>query len=160
MPRFKIKDLMIDVVSKAEDAGKFRIPGCWPYITPHVPTCLGYKTCRYAITRINCWPYVTHITCCYGTIWLEKEFEVCPANSGMPIELNPAILYEMDPRDLAEMHELLLKEVAKVEAIEHQVVQQMAPQTLEEVELLESKFNEALNELETIRGGIKKRQTE
>ena len=43
---------------------------------------------------------------------------------------------------LALMHKLLLKEVAKVEAIEHQVAQQIVPQTLEEVELLESKFNE------------------
>jgi hypothetical protein len=159
MPRFKVKDLMIDIVSIKEDAQKLYPRTCLRYFTP-LPTCLNYKTCRWAISDITCVPGVTWINCGNRTVWAEQQFEVCPGNSGMPIELDPQILYAMDPRELAMVRELLLKEVAKVKEIEQRVSAEMAPQTLEEVELLESKIQEAAAELEMFRERFAKRPTE
>ena len=73
-----------------------------------------------------------------------------------PISLRSIpVSYEIDPRELVELRLQLVKELEQVEALEQQLAEQMTPQTVQEVEMLETKFQDALGELKALKGRMK-----
>lgn len=158
MRRFKVKDLMFDVLPlEAVEAGAEVQQFCWRTCHYYISRCHYHiSRCHYYISR--CHYYTRHCG------WFISEWchltrtdlilEQCPAGSEIP-EIDPRIR-EFDPRELGVLRKQLQMELEQVEAAEKRVAEQMAPQTIEEVELLQGKLREALGELDALKERMQK----
>lgn len=176
MTRFKVKDLMIDVLPAKQEVPDLEAL-CWRFTCYNIITrdcyrffspCWNFRTCFNYITP-DCIPYITprhcyphYITPChrYFTPICQQhisefpcpgntELVACPGDSRFDPEL------PFDPRELGILREQLRASLEQVEAAEKRVAEQMAPQTLEEVELLRGKLEEAMAELDELAKGMK-----
>ena len=68
-------------------------------------------------------------------------------------------MYEINPRELVELRLQLVEELEQVEALEQQLAEQMTPQTVQEVEMLETELQDALGELKALKGGMRLART-
>jgi hypothetical protein len=167
MKRFKVRDLMIDILPPEREAPEleelcwrftcyhYRTPYCYPhYLTPYcyphyltpchryISPCIPYRTCFNYITP-DCYRYISPFPCPANT-----ELVACPGDSRLEIE------QPIDPRELGILREQLQVALEQVEAAEKRVTEKMAPQTPEEVELLRGKLKEAMDELDTLAKGM------
>jgi hypothetical protein len=152
MPRFKVKDLTIELAIGERQAVK---EFCWQYtcsFPSELDECFRFRTCRVLRTLDFC-RLIRTTWCPHRTIWFEEGLQC--ARTELP-EIDPGILQEIDPRELAVLHQELLLQVAQVEALEQKVAESMIPQNVQEIEMLETKFQAALGELGALKGRIKK----
>ena len=159
MTRFKVKDLMIDVLpsEKAElgDLGVgCRIIRSCPALNSqcgnYITGCL-YNTdiCRLINTRCG---YLTPLNWCTP---IHTTRVIIDCEAGTMIEWDPGE-WVIDPAELDILHEQLRVGLQQVEIAQKKIASQMAPQTVQEVETLEKKLTEALGELASLKKGMKK----
>lgn len=146
---FKIKDLLIDIeAAEIATAGKYqanrtycRYPTPCRYMTPPVPCRL--PTCRFptAIT-VTC-PLLTRtpVTCPYGT----RE----PIGEDWWTPIEEGEIGELTPEDLVALRQRLEQslEAVKVRHAELEAAVVREPKTHEEIDVLETKLEDALKEL-------------
>ena len=146
---FKVKDLMIDLsAQKAPQLPLCRI-GCTRVISYCLFTCSGdptVNTCRYfESTIVTCRYGITNITCIGGSCGFSED----------TIDTIDTI-YE-DPTQVSALKEKLKSALEKVEAHEKTVAENLKPQTVADVEMLETKLNEALAELKSRKTELQKK---
>ena len=150
MPRFKVKDLMIDVLpAKMADLGDLEL-------------CRIYHSCLEIISKC----VRSHTPCPWNswdacllmlTDWCERihTLRIVACNAGTKIEIDPGE-WVVNPRDLDILHEQLQVGLKRIEFVQHQVAEEMAPKTVEEVEALEGKLHDALGELDALKNRMQK----
>ncbi len=163
MPEFKIKNLMIDVVSgvKVPDLDKLclkptKLPGCW------FP-----RSCRVFISPCGPWtpPCPMHTDPCYmirSTVFECMGESVGCAGSDLPIACGGTELVVIDLEKLVTNPEIInevkaeLEEVLKVAGERGiELNKAMAPQTKAQAELLETELKAALEEVQKLKGTLK-----
>jgi hypothetical protein len=129
MPRFKIKDLMINVVpAQLDNLNQCPFNSCgWTIVLDPPGGCPA--ACSLFITE--CGPVTT-----------------CGTTACHPAITNTGPLDRLRVEDLAFLKEELRQELAKVESREQELEERLRPQTLEQVTVLEEKLTDALKELQ------------
>ena len=156
MPRFKVKDLMIDVlpVEKAE-LGDLEI--CWIS-----DPCRLYHSCLKIISRCDRYhtfcPWNSQDPCRFLlTDWCVhiQTLRVLACHAGTKLELDPGE-WVINPHELDVLHEQLKIAMNRVEIAQERVAREGTPRTVEEIEALEDKLTEALGELAALKKDMKK----
>ena len=169
MPTFKVRDLMVNVMTEQDPqiAGPCRFPTyCgFPtycqYLT--IDQCPFHTLCRYH-TLIGCDPItLCHFPtryCDWRTDWCPLGsvdpcgFVSCALGSVPPWEIDPGVV---QPQDLGRLKEQLREQLARLEAAEQSAAEQMKPQTVEQIDALEQKLKDGLEELATRRKELQAR---
>jgi hypothetical protein len=169
MPEFKIKNLMVDIVSgvKVPDLDKLclyptklcLISKCFKYISCETPSLCITATCTVpsAGCLLPCSKYLTKPPCpmdtCHHPTYVTPDVLIACGDSKMlvidldKLAINPEVIKEVQAE---------LDQVLKVVA-EHgvEINQAMAPQTLAQAEVLEKELTAALEEVKRLKGGLK-----
>ena len=166
---FKVRDLMIDVAPAARVAGyclgctqlmSFPTPWCRPY-SWYYPTIVQCPTATITLCpggSIQCtitdWNTTPQIT---TTIYQTQTIEQIPGLQ-TPAFNQPGMI--ASPQNLTELKAQLRQALAQVEAQERAAAESMRPQSLEEVDMLEQKLTEALEELRQHKDELRRRASE
>lgn len=150
MGRFKIKDLMVDVVKLDRDpidAGDIVGYQCKKY---------GYPSfCIYLASQFD-WDSICHRV---HTTEIFEVIEVCHAGSVIPVTPITPVIYEqwweVNPSEIAALREQYKEAVKQIDLAEKRTAKELSPRTVEEIEVLESQFTEALKELAVLKKGMK-----
>ena len=155
MRRFKVKDLMIDVVSADVDRDTVELKElryCWILNSCHH---ILSDACKFLVSY--CRPYPSFDACALiRTNWctpIQSGLVACPGVSEFEFDTERLVF---DPDELIiirEHTEAILGRVAEAEEI---AAMQMTPKTVKEVEGLEAQLNEALDELASLKKSMKK----
>jgi len=168
MPEFRIKNLMVDVVSALEfpDVDKLcRWPTqfcgvvftkCFKYISR---PCLA-PSCR--VPSLDCLPCSQRITMCQGACsFISPIVEDCPGRSLVACPGGSEILV-IDIHDLLINPELVQEVQVELEQVMKAVQERgvalnkaMAPQTKAQAEALEKELEVALEEIKRLKGTLK-----
>ncbi len=162
---FRVKDILIDVLLPQPCAFHTTIL-CHHFCT-HIPSfchvgCTFQITCHFHHSVIPCGLHCTHLwsgcqfqtfPCPGGSIVCPGGSIACPGGSacGGSI-LDPGLL------DPAVIKERMKAEMAAAQAMEETMAEAMRPQTLEQVDLLEGKLKEALEDLSKRRDELRKKK--
>ena len=131
---FKIKDLMIKVVSEEEE-----VHGCSPCT----------KTCSQACSDA-CSDWQTCVVSICECTW-------CTNSCGCSVQVSCGTTKLCKSRSVGSLADLkaeLKNQLAAIEAEEERIEESAKPQTLEEAEALEAKLEEALEEVRNIKSKL------
>jgi hypothetical protein len=145
MPQFKIKDLMVQVLPDAKLAGQ---QYC---LLPSVPCVPPSINCRllYSYVPTGCWPIT-----CPGNTCLITDDRCGLLSPYIAIDVRDLVV---NPAELAYLKDQLRRSLARVEEVEARVDEDFSPQSLEQIETLETQFQDALEALDARKKELKKR---
>lgn len=154
---FQIKDLMIDVSTAQGYQARTDLLLCRWGCTFRYPTFHCRWACSYA---------PTYVTCGFG-----RTFDCGPTLDcgptidcgGTYITETPRIVTETiatmrDPREFAQLKDDLRRTLELVEKQEGALAEEMAPKTLEDVNMLEAKLSEALKAVQDQKAALQKKK--
>lgn len=134
MPRYKLADVVLDITGIEERRRFCRWPTrlCWPVLS----WCWPWHTC---------YPIVSWCRPIRSTIWWEIEIEGCPAGSILDIE---HMFDEWDdPRELERLRVQLKTVLEHADRRQETLGQEMQPQTMDELNVLEEQLKAAQADL-------------
>jgi hypothetical protein len=126
---FRVRDLVINVLP--EQGGE----GLQPFDCPGISNCYPFSSCG----RTNaCYPVSCRIVSCIGTH--------C-GGCTLDISRFPGFQQGISAEDLAALKAQLTQALSEVERAEEALADSMRPQSIDEIEVLEDKLEDALSEL-------------
>ncbi len=175
MPPFRIRDLMVDVVpSEARDLELYcgsprTFILCGLAVTNPCRVLFSRDPCRYLLSRDPCRLLASYDPCrfvfsgdpCAGGMTIPPVSLECPYELTDVIRTTQVInagAIQATPEELVTLKAQLQQALANIEAQERVAQEQLRPQTIEQVDLIEQQMTAALDELKVIREEIQKRQ--
>src|SRR5689334_9893398 len=168
MPMFKVKDLMVHIEPTGTQAlclHNTRCGGCTLYIScgPLTPP-IGCHPCSlFALTKCApdtrwCHGCTFEITYCLNGTRVDCHATIPPTWTDpiSPVAQLSPVIEQLNPEGLAVLKAQLQETLDKVDAQQVVLNQQLAPQTLEDANLLEEKLNTALTEVRALKTQLKK----
>lgn len=144
--RFRVRNLMVQLLPEEfEQAQYCRWPslGC-QWIFSRCP----WYTCHWLTPR-GCWPFITDYC---GPLTPD------PCGPISPVVGDPGDVIQ--PQDLTALKQQLRQALENIEQQERIMEEQAQPQTMEEIDQLENRLNQALEELQARREELKRRGSE
>ncbi len=155
---FRVKDILIDVL-QPQPCPQHTLVLCHFYCTHLVSCHFGCSlqiSCHFGCSyQISChFGCSLQISCPWHTLVCPGGSIQCPGGS----IACPGSILEQTPVDPAVIRERLKAEMAAAQAAEEAAAEMMKPQTLEQVDLLEAKLKEALEDLGKRREELRKKK--
>lgn len=155
---FRVKDILIDVL-QPQPCPQHTLITCHFFCTHLVSCHFGCShliSCHFGCSlQISChFGCSLQISCPYHSLVCPGGSIQCPGGS----IACPGSILEQTPLDPAVIRERMKAEVAAAQAAEEAAAEMMKPQTLEQVDLLEAKLKEALEDLGRRREELRKKK--
>ena len=155
---FRVKDILIDVL-QPQLCPQHTLIGCHFFCTHQISChwgCSFQISCHWGCShQISChWGCSFQISCPFHSVACPLGSIQCPGGS----VACPGSIFEQTPLDPAVIKERLQAELAAAKAADEVMAEMMRPQTIEQVDLLEAKLKEALEDLGKRREELRKKK--